>query len=107
MHQIIGKQSSSYVNKVLKLNIFRIIIKKKTLHESETKISDEESTRRIPEISSRHCLAVLLYTHSPLVGLRQGSAGATMVQSFSENVLEPERTKNTHGGYECRLQSLV
>lgn len=26
------------------------------------------------------------------MGLRQGSAGATMVQSFSENVLEAQRT---------------
>lgn len=69
--------------------------------------SSMKSTQRIPEISSRHCLAVLLYTNSPLVGLRQGSAGATMVQSFSENVLEPGRTKNTHGGYRCRLKSLV
>lgn len=59
--------------------------------------SSMKSTRRIPEISSRHCLAVLLYTNSPLVGLRQGSAGATMVQSFSENVLEPEEQRIHRG----------
>lgn len=29
------------------------------------------------------------------MGLRQGSAGATMVQSFSENVLEAQRTNST------------
>lgn len=59
-------------------------------------MSEGSHEERIPEISSRHCLAVLLYTHSPLVGLRQGSAGATVVQSFSENVLEPRGNKE-HG----------
>lgn len=49
----------------------------------------------VPEISSRHCLAVLLQTRS-FVGLRHGSGGTTVVQSFSEYVLSEPKGKITN-----------
>jgi len=44
-----------------------------------------------PDISSRHCLAVLLNDKSILVGLVQESAGGKEVLSFSERVLKSSK----------------
>lgn len=45
----------------------------------------------LPDISSRHCLAVLLNDKSILVGLVQESEGGKEVLSFSERVLKTSK----------------
>lgn len=49
----------------------------------------------LPDISSRHCLAVLLYDKSILVGLVQESADGKEVPSFSECALKLAKKTET------------
>lgn len=70
-----------------KINITQTQLNKKTYREIVKILRFDlpiNQPGHLPDISSRHCLAVLLYDKSILVGLVQESADGKEVPSFSE-----------------------
>lgn len=75
------------------VTIINLLVGKKQTKKYKISHIEAFPTCYSPDISSRHCLAVLLYDKSILVGLVQDSAGGKEVLSFSESVLKS--TKKT------------